>query len=114
MMPEAGLTAWIAAAGACLKSGGTMVVVHRADAVPDLLAACRAQFGGLILMPLLPDAETPAKRILLRARKGSKTPFALAPTRDPSRGRRLHASHRRNPSRRCVPAMADVATVVSN
>ena len=79
VMPAPGLPAWIAAAAACLKSGGTLILIHRADAVPDLLAACRAQFGGLILMPLLPDAETPARRILLRARKGSKTPFALAP-----------------------------------
>ena len=79
MMPEPGLPAWIAAAAACLKSGGTLIVIHRADAVPELLAACRAQFGGLTLMPLLPDAATPAKRILLRARKGIKTPFALAP-----------------------------------
>ena len=79
VMRAPGLTGWIAAAAACLKPGGTLLAIHRADAVPALIAACGAAFGGLVLMPLLPDADQPARRVLLHARKGSGAPFVLAP-----------------------------------
>ena len=78
-MPADGLAAWIAVAATCLKPGGLLVLIHRADAVPDLLAACRPLFGNVVLLPILPQADRPARRVLIRARKGSGAPFAIAP-----------------------------------
>ena len=64
----------------CLvRAGGTVTVVHRADRLDGLLAALHGRVGGIVVFPLWPDRTSrPAKRVLLRAVKGSATPLRLA------------------------------------
>ena len=76
---EADLAAWIDFAVAMLRPKGTVVVVHRADRLDDLLAALRHKAGDAMVFPLWPKRDRPAKRLLVRARKGIQSPLALLP-----------------------------------
>ncbi|WP_019904902.1 methyltransferase [Methylobacterium sp. 77] len=73
------LESWLRACLDILKPGGTLGLIHRADALPDCLAALRRRFGGIVVRPVQARAERPAIRVLVTAIKGSRAPFALAP-----------------------------------
>lgn len=80
VMPAGGtLETWIAACLALLAEGGSFIMIHRVDALPEMLAAIVPRAGEITLLPVHPQAEKPAVRILLRARKGSRAPLAIAP-----------------------------------
>lgn len=72
------LGGWVAAALKALKPRGTLVFVQRADRLADLLAALAGEAGETVVFPLWPRAGVPAKRVIVRARKGIRTPMALA------------------------------------
>lgn len=76
---EADLAAWLRFALVMLRSKGTLTLIHRADRLDALLAGLAGKAGEIVLFPLWPGAGKPAKRILLRARKGVATPLRLAP-----------------------------------
>jgi tRNA1(Val) A37 N6-methylase TrmN6 len=81
-MPDAGpaaLRAWIAAALALVAPGGTLVLIHRPEALAAILAALEGRAGAITLLPILPRDRAPASRILVRARKGSRAPLSIAP-----------------------------------
>lgn len=67
MEGEAGLRDWVEAAARLLKPGGSLTMIHRADRLPDLLEALSPAFGDLRILPLLPKAGLPPKRILVKA-----------------------------------------------
>lgn len=76
---EAGLTDWVRFAAVLLKPRGTLTMVHRADRVDEILAALHgARFGSLLLVPLWPKAGEEARRILLAAQKGGRSPARFA------------------------------------
>ena len=62
-----------------LRPKGTLVLVHRADRLDDLLAALRGRVGEVVICPLWPKKGRAAKRILLRGRKGVASPLTLLP-----------------------------------
>ena len=76
----AGPVAWL---GACLKRlapGGQLVVVHRADRLPAVLASLDRVAGQIEIIPFWPRADgKPAKRVVIRCRKGRRAPTALLP-----------------------------------
>jgi len=75
---EAGLADWVRFARAMLKPRGTLTMVHRADRVDEILAALHgARFGSLTLVPLWPKPGEEARRILLAAQKGGRSPARL-------------------------------------
>ena len=76
---EVDLAAWMRFAVNMLRPKGTLVVVHRADRLDDLLAALHRKVGEVAITPLWPKPGRPAKRLLLRARKGSAAPLTLMP-----------------------------------
>ena len=75
-----GRLAWL---GACLKRlapGGQLVLIHRTDRLPAVLTALNRATGGIEIIPLWPGANgQPAKRVVIRCRKGRRTPTALLP-----------------------------------
>lgn len=76
----AGLSAWIAAAKYWLRAKGAFTLIHRADRLDEALALLRAEgFGGITVIPIWPRQGEAAKRVILRARKGSRAGLALAP-----------------------------------
>lgn len=72
-----GLGDWIAAALSLVRTKGTVTFVQRADRLDDLLKGLGLAAGGIIVYPLWPKAGRPAKRILVRARKGVASPLSL-------------------------------------
>jgi tRNA1(Val) A37 N6-methylase TrmN6 len=77
---DGGLDAWICACLVLLRPGGTFLMIHRADALADVLQALSpSAAGALILLPIHPSANRPAIRILVRALKGRRTLLSLAP-----------------------------------
>lgn len=79
VLAEGGLPAWIAACTRLLRPGGRFVVIHRADALADLLAAVGTRVGSLRVLPIHPRAGAPATRILVVGTKGGRSPTALLP-----------------------------------
>lgn len=73
------LAAWIAACLKRLACGGSLVLIHRADRLVDLCAALHGRAGEVTVFPLWPRAGEPARRVLVRARKGSRAPSKLLP-----------------------------------
>jgi tRNA1(Val) A37 N6-methylase TrmN6 len=76
---EAGLADWIAAALAALKRKGWITLIHRADRLDALINTFAGQAGAITILPLWPKAGAPAKRVILRARKGVRSPASLLP-----------------------------------
>ena len=71
------LEKWVRALAAFVRPGGTATIVHRADALPELLHHCTGRFGALTIFPLFPRPGEPASRILLQGVKGSRAPLRL-------------------------------------
>lgn len=66
--------------------GGSVSVIHKADALSRLLAVLEPRFGALRTLPLYPRAHVPAHRIIVQGKKGSRAPLSMLP------GLVLHAS----------------------
>jgi tRNA1(Val) A37 N6-methylase TrmN6 len=73
------LSGWVAACLTRLAPGGRLVLVHRADRLPALLAALEGRAGEITVLPLWPRPEAAAVRVLVRARKASRAPARLLP-----------------------------------
>ena len=78
MESSADLPAWINAAVLALKPKGTLALIHRADRLDHILALLREGFGEIAIHPLWPNATTPAKRVIIQARKGVSSPTRLS------------------------------------
>lgn len=76
---EAGLERWLQAARRLLKPRGRLLIVHRAEALPELLAGLSTGFGAVAIRPVHARADQPAIRVLVAATLGSKKPAALLP-----------------------------------
>ncbi|MGD9670421.1 MAG: tRNA1(Val) (adenine(37)-N6)-methyltransferase [Hyphomicrobiaceae bacterium] len=78
-MGEGDLERWARAMARATRPGGEIVVVHKAEALPGLLAVLVPRFGALRIMPLYPRSGEPASRILIKGVKGSRAPLTLLP-----------------------------------
>lgn len=74
---DAPLAAWIDAGLRRLRPGGRIVLVHRAERLPEILAGLAGRAGGAEILPVAARTGQPAQRVLVRARKGSKAPLTL-------------------------------------
>jgi tRNA1(Val) A37 N6-methylase TrmN6 len=70
---------WIGAAARVLQPKGRVTLIHRADALGDILVALMPRFGSIAIRPVHPRAERPAKRVLVTARLGGKAPLVILP-----------------------------------
>lgn len=77
MESHLGLAAWIAACLAPLRHNGRLVVIHRADRLSELLAALAPACGDIQILPVRPKAGEPARRVIVDAGKGRRTPDTL-------------------------------------
>jgi tRNA1(Val) A37 N6-methylase TrmN6 len=73
------LAGWAGAASRVLHSAGTVTLIWRADGLTDVLAALGGHFGGTAVLPVYGRAGQPAIRVLVGARKGSRSPLVLLP-----------------------------------
>jgi tRNA1(Val) A37 N6-methylase TrmN6 len=77
MMPEGGLERWVVACHALLKPRGILTMIHRADALPDVLGALAGRFGDVRVLPIYPREGSGANRILISGVKGSRAPLSI-------------------------------------
>lgn len=78
---ETGIMDWVSFGASVLKSKGTLTLIHRAERLGHILAAMEGRFGDIRVFPLWPGPgmDKPARRLLIQARKGVKTPLSLLP-----------------------------------
>lgn len=76
-MPPGDLDRWMRFAASMVRPGGTATLIHRAEALAEVLAALEGRFGDARLLPVHPFAGKPASRILVRATKASRAPMTL-------------------------------------
>ncbi len=74
---EADLKAWIDFCLTMVKPKGSVTIVHRADRLDELLSLFRERAGGLVVIPLWPGRDRPAKRVIVRVRRDVRTPLRL-------------------------------------
>jgi tRNA1(Val) A37 N6-methylase TrmN6 len=77
--PAGTLRAWCATAATLLKPAGTLGLIHRADAIAEVLDSIGGKFGDARILPVHPTESEAAIRILVTARLGSRAPPALLP-----------------------------------
>lgn len=70
---------WIMAATYVLKPRGYFCMVHRADMLHQIIIALGNRYGDIEIFPIHPFANIPAKRVLIRARKGRKSGTTIHP-----------------------------------
>ena len=76
---EAALADWVDFALRMVRPKGGIPLVHRADRLDELLAQFHGRAGGIVVFPLWPKGGREAKRVIVRARPGVKTPARLSP-----------------------------------
>ncbi|MFC7291021.1 tRNA1(Val) (adenine(37)-N6)-methyltransferase [Hirschia litorea] len=64
------LEAWLKFMLHCVKPRGRITMIHRAAALADILSFLQPRFGEISVLPVRAYAGAPAKRVLVRARKG--------------------------------------------
>lgn len=73
-----GLGEWIDFMLRMAKPGGTLTLLHRADRLDEILHLLCRRAGGIVVFPLWPKRGRAAKRVVVRARKGSRAPTVVA------------------------------------
>jgi tRNA1(Val) A37 N6-methylase TrmN6 len=68
--------AWIGAARRALRPGGVLTLIHRADALAELMASLQG-FGTLVVTPVYPREGAAASRLLIAGIKNAKGPLTL-------------------------------------
>jgi len=76
---EADLAAWVKFALTMVRAKGSVTFIHRADRLDRLLAELCGRAGAIEFFPLWAGEGKPAKRVILRARKGVATPMRVLP-----------------------------------
>ena len=77
VLDDGSLVDWIKSAVAHLKPRGSLVMIHRADALNDILPAMRKSLGDIRLVFIYPDASKPASRLLAKGTLGSRAPLSV-------------------------------------
>ena len=73
------LTTWLTSAWDLVRPGGSITLIHRADRLDEIVSACRClQEGGLTIIPIWPKPGLPAHRVVVRLRRGDRSPTLLA------------------------------------
>jgi tRNA1(Val) A37 N6-methylase TrmN6 len=78
-LADGGLEAWTRFLLKAVREGGSLTLIHRADRLADILALLGQGAGSFRIRPVLPFADEPAKRVLVRAIKTGKAPLVLLP-----------------------------------
>jgi tRNA1(Val) A37 N6-methylase TrmN6 len=75
---DADLALWLQFCIARLKPKGTLSIIHRTDRLQDILQGLSAgKCGHVRILPLWPNDQTPAKRVLVQSIKGNASPMKL-------------------------------------
>lgn len=76
-MPAGQLEVWVRVLARLTRQGGTTTIIHKADAIAEVLDALSPRFGSLKLLPIHPRPGAAAIRILVQGIRGSRAPLKL-------------------------------------
>ena len=79
VMQEGALEAWVRFLATFAAPKGRLTLIHRPEALPELLPLLDRRFGAVTLLPLFAKAGEPATRVIVQARKGSRADLRLLP-----------------------------------
>ncbi|HYD71972.1 MAG TPA: methyltransferase, partial [Candidatus Binatia bacterium] len=68
---------WIKVWSNRMRAHAEMTLIHRAYRLRDILGALEGRLGSVSVFPIRPCADKPARRVIVRARKGSKGPLQI-------------------------------------
>lgn len=71
------LEKWIDFCLRYIRPKGTFTMIHRMEAVPEILGILNGRLGDIHLIPIYPKAGTQPKRVIIQGTLGSKKPFTL-------------------------------------
>lgn len=60
------------------EPGGRATLIHKAEALPRILASFENRFGAITILPIYPRANEPAIRVIVDGIKGSRAPLKIA------------------------------------
>lgn len=61
-----------------LRDGGWLSIIHLTERLPDILTLLNGR-ASVMALPLAARAQRPARRVIVQARKGGRSPFVLLP-----------------------------------
>jgi tRNA1(Val) A37 N6-methylase TrmN6 len=70
---------WLRTATRLLRPAGTLTLIWRSDGLGEVLAALSPGYGAITILPVHPNADKPAIRVIVRAVKESRAPMAILP-----------------------------------
>ena len=70
---------WVDFALGRIKPGGSIVLIHRAERLDEILTLYSGKVGAIVILPLWRRAGDEARRIIVGGIKGRKTPLRLLP-----------------------------------
>ncbi|MBR2299040.1 MAG: methyltransferase domain-containing protein [Alphaproteobacteria bacterium] len=73
------LKGWLSFCLKMLKPYGFLYLIHRAEALDEILSVLYQKAGNIRLVPIYSKTNEKAKRVMLIAQKDSKTPLSLLP-----------------------------------
>jgi tRNA1(Val) A37 N6-methylase TrmN6 len=76
---DADIGHWVAAMLRYAKPNAGLTLIHKAERLGDILAAFDGKAGAIRVIPLWSRPGQPAKRVIVKAVKGSKAPLTLTP-----------------------------------
>ncbi len=76
-MPADALDRWVRAMARHAAPGGTAIMVHKVEALGEILAAFSPRFGAVRVLPVHPRAGANAIRVIVSGIKGSRAPLAI-------------------------------------
>jgi len=76
---DADIGHWVAAMLRYAKPNAGLTLIHKAERLGDILVALDGKAGAIRVIPLWSKAGQPAKRVIVKAVKGSKAPLVLTP-----------------------------------
>ena len=62
-----------------IRAKGSLTVIHRPEALPEILSVLGEKLGGIEILPILSKKDEPAKRVIVRGWLGSRKPLRLMP-----------------------------------
>ncbi len=73
------LDEWVQCATRLLRPNGTLVMIHRPEAIGTIIAALEGRFGAAEIIPVHSRPLGPAIRLIVRAIKGRRSPPTFRP-----------------------------------
>ncbi|MPQ92839.1 tRNA1(Val) (adenine(37)-N6)-methyltransferase [Thioclava sp. JE_KL1] len=71
------ISAWLDAGLRRLKPEGRITLIQQADRLADLLVGLHGRTGAITVLPIAPRVGRTARRVIVTARKGARTPLQL-------------------------------------